>query len=89
MTAPSRSGFIAEMLSWLNQRLVPSGVVVDADTALFRSGIINSIRILELIAWTERATGRAIQDREIRMDNFQSVARIAEIFVPEQRHVAG
>ena len=89
MTAPSRSGFIAEMLLWLNGRLVPAGVVVDADTALFRSGIINSIRILELIAWTERATGRAIPDREIQMDNFQSVARIAEIFIPDQGHVAG
>jgi hypothetical protein len=88
MNDVSRSGFVAEMLSWLNHRLVPSGVVVDADTALFRSGIINSIRILELIAWTERAIGRAIQDREIRMDNFQSVTRIAEIFVPEPGHVA-
>jgi acyl carrier protein len=89
MSAPSRAGFIAEMLAWLNQRLVPQGVVVDAETPLFRSGAINSIRILELIAWTERATGRTIPDREIRMDNFQTIARIAEVFAPEQSHVAG
>ena len=89
MTAPSRAGFIAEMLAWLNLRLVPQGVVVDAETPLFRSGVINSIRILELIAWTERATGRPIPDREIRMDNFQTVTRIADVFAPEQSHAPG
>ena len=79
MTDP-RSPFIETMLAWLNSKLAPPGVTIDADTPLFRTGLINSIRILDLIAWTERATGRAIADREIRMDNFQSVARIAEVF---------
>ncbi len=75
-----RPGFIRTMLDWLNRTIAPPGVTIGADTPLFRSGIISSIRILELIAWTERATGRPIQDRDIRMDNFQSVARIAEVF---------
>ena len=79
--------FIEMMLDWLNGKLAPPGVTIDAETPLFRTGIINSIRILELIAWTERATGRAIPDREIRMDNFQSVGRIADVFV-EESHVA-
>ena len=88
MISSSRPMFVTDMLEWLNRRLAPPGVTIDADTPLFRSGIINSIRILELIAWTERATGRAIPDREIRMDNFQSVGRIADVFVAES-HVAG
>lgn len=88
MTRSTRPGFIAEMLEWLNRKLAPPGVTIDVETPLFRTGIINSIRILELIAWTERATGRAIPDREIRMDNFQSVGRIADVFV-EESHVAG
>ena len=75
-----RPGFIGTMLDWLNRTIAPPGVTIGAETPLFRSGIISSIRILELIAWTERATGRPIQDRDIRMDNFQSVARIAEVF---------
>ena len=79
MTDP-RSPFIERMLDWLNRKLAPPGVTIDADTPLFRTGMINSIRILELIAWIERATGRSISDREIRMDNFQSVARIADVF---------
>ena len=87
MTTMTRPLFVSDMLEWLNRRLAPPGVVIEADTPLFRTGIINSIRILELIAWTERATGRTIPDREIRMDNFQSVGRIADVFV-EGQHVA-
>jgi hypothetical protein len=75
-----RGGFIETMLDWLNRTIAPPGVTIGAETPLFRSGLINSIRILELIAWTERATGRPVQDRDIRMDNFQNVARIAEVF---------
>jgi acyl carrier protein len=79
MTDP-RPSFIATMLGWLNGRMAPPGVTIDAETPLFRTGLISSIRILDLIAWTERATGRSIPDREIRMDNFQTVARIADVF---------
>ena len=78
----SRPRFVETMLEWLNGKLAPPGVTIDADTPLFRSGLIDSIRILELIAWTERATGRLISEREIRMDNFRTVARIADVFVP-------
>ena len=77
----SRPRFVETMLDWLNGRLAPPGVRIDADTPLFRTGLIDSIRILELIAWTERATGRLIAEREIRMDNFRTVARIADVFV--------
>ncbi len=87
MMTSTRPEFITGMLEWLNRRLAPPGVTIEAETPLFRTGIINSIRILELIAWTERATGRTIADREIRMDNFLTVGRIADVFV-EDRHVA-
>ena len=68
------------MLDWLNRRLAPPGVTIEADTPLFRSGLIDSIRILDLIAWTERATGSPIAERDIRVDNFHTVGRIAEVF---------
>ena len=79
MTDP-RPSFTALILDWLNRRFAPPGVTIDAETPLFRSGLIDSIRILELIAWTERATGRPIADREIRVDNFYSAGRIADVF---------
>ena len=76
-----RDLFLTTTVEWLNRRVVPAGVSVDADTRLFESGIIDSLGILRLIAWTEQAIGRRIQDREIRMDRFGSVVDIADAFV--------
>ncbi|HVE80455.1 MAG TPA: phosphopantetheine-binding protein [Gemmatimonadaceae bacterium] len=79
----TRARFVTEMLGWLNARLAPPGVRLEADTPLFASRAIDSIKILELIAWTERALGRPVPDPQIRLDNFRSVARIAEVFVAD------
>ena len=82
MSAHAR--FRAEMVGWLNGKLAPPGVIITADTELFASGVIDSIKVLELIAFTERATGRRVPDRAIRLDNFRSVERIAAVFVHEE-----
>jgi acyl carrier protein len=74
------SDFETRMVDWINRTLVPPDVTVDVDTPLFARGIINSIAILKLIAWTERTTGKIIPDKSIRMDNFRTVRRIAEVF---------
>ena len=84
----SRERFVAEMVAWINARLAPPGVRVEAATPLFTSRVINSIKILELIAWTERAIGRPIPDVQIRLDNFHSVERIADVFVREATDAA-
>ena len=80
----ARTRFREEMLAWLNVRLAPPGVTITADTQLFASGAIDSIKVLDLIAFTERAIGRTVPDRAIRLDNFHSVARIASVFVREE-----
>ena len=80
--------FVAAMLGWLNERLAKSNVIIGADTPLFESGLIDSIRVLELIAWTEEAVGAVIPDVRIRMDNFRTVARIADVFVLEESDAA-
>ena len=75
--------FIDEMLAWLNDEVAPEGVHILADTPLFTSRLLDSLRVLELIAFTEQALGRTIPDSEIRMDNFQTVSRIAAVFLRE------
>jgi acyl carrier protein len=80
--------FIATMVAWLNTRVASPGITVGPATPLFESGLIDSIRVLELIAWTEDALGFVIPDSRIRMDNFRTVARIAEVFWQEGRHAA-
>ncbi|HEX6587992.1 MAG TPA: acyl carrier protein [Longimicrobiales bacterium] len=76
-----REQFIHRTVEWLNRRVAPEGVTVDADTRLFDGGVVDSLGVLRLIAWTERAIGRRIDDREVRMDRFASVRAMAEHFV--------
>ena len=83
-----REEFARQMLSWLNDEVALRGVRVDADTPLFATRLLDSLKVLELIAFTEQAIGRAIPDSHIRMDNFQTVARIAAVFLPLDDHVA-
>lgn len=73
--------FLDDLVLWMNRRIAPSGALIEADTALFASGLLDSMRILLLIAWTERAIGREIPDEQIRMDNFETPRRIASVFV--------
>jgi acyl carrier protein len=84
----NRERFTRELVAWLNARLAPPGVEITATTPLFSSGIVNSIKILELIAWTERATNAVVPDARIRLDNFATAARVAEVFVAEETDVA-
>jgi acyl carrier protein len=75
-----RERFVRDLVLWLNQRFAPPGVRIAADTPLFAHGLIDSIAILKLIAWTERALDVRIPDEQIRMDNFHSAARMADVF---------
>ena len=79
----TRERFTAEMLLWLNARVAPAGVTIESDTPLFGRGLMDSIRVLELIAYTERAIGSTVPDSRMRMDNFHTVARIADVFLED------
>ena len=83
-----REVFISETVAWINRTMVPPGVIVDADTPLFAGGLINSIRVLRLIAWTEHALGIRIPDARIRMDYFRTVRQIAITFAAGDTDVA-
>ena len=85
----TREAFIDELTAWLNVLLASQGVTVNDTTRLFDEGLITSIRILEVIAWVERAIGRRITDRDIRMDNFASVRRIASVFATPSANAGG
>jgi len=75
-----REAFETQLVDWLNRRYRRPGASIGRDTPLFQDRWLDSIRILELIAWTEQAIGRPIPDEMIRMDRFRSVATIARTF---------
>ncbi|MGH9458003.1 MAG: acyl carrier protein [Thermoanaerobaculia bacterium] len=61
-------------------------------TPLF-DGLIDSIRVLDLIAFVQTTLGIRIPDAMIRHENFRNVRAIAGAFwplaAPERRHAAG
>jgi acyl carrier protein len=85
----ARSRFQTAMVAWLNARFASKGIVITADTPLFARGVIDSLGILELIAWTELNTGQIVPDECIRMDNFGTVTHIAQMFVREEAYANG
>ena len=53
-------------------------VPVSDETALFSGGLIDSLSVMELVSFVERKLGRPIEPTDITLDNFDSVARIAQ-----------
>jgi acyl carrier protein len=56
---------------------------VRADTLLFEEGHLNSLRILDLIAFVEKTLDRKIPDRAVKLGNFRSIRVIARTFHPD------
>ncbi|MGH9145148.1 MAG: acyl carrier protein [Vicinamibacterales bacterium] len=55
-------------------------IKVDASTPLFETGLIDSLGILELMAYVEEATGRPIPIQKVDMKYFGTVDRISRSF---------
>ena len=56
------------------------GTHISEDSYLFEDGLIDSLKILQLIAFVEVETGRSIPDAEVVMEHFRSVRTIARRF---------
>lgn len=53
---------------------------ITIDTPLFEDRVIDSLKVLELIAFLQSALGRKIPDAQIVLANFRSIATIARVF---------
>jgi len=71
----------ARLLQFVRSDLLrPSDVTIDEDTYLFDDGLIDSLKILLLIAFVEVETGRMIPDRDVVMSHFRTIRTIARRF---------
>jgi acyl carrier protein len=77
----SVSEFETALVSFINtELLLGTNLTIDPDTALFEDGMIDSLKILNLLGFIESTIGRAIPDEEIVMKHFRSARVIAERF---------
>lgn len=73
---------VQTLLQFVNEDLLAgSKRKVDMDTQLFEEGWLDSMKILQLIAFLEIESGRRIPDEEIVMDRFRTVAVITRNFL--------
>jgi len=70
------------LLRFVRERLAESEVanLITVDTRLFEDRVIDSLKVLELIAFLQSALGRKIPDAQIVLANFRSIATIARVF---------
>jgi acyl carrier protein len=70
------------LLDFVQRRLVKQkGLRIDPETPLFEKRLIDSINILYLIGYVEKALGRRLTDDEIVMSNFGTVQVITDTFL--------
>lgn len=74
--------FEQQLLNFTREKLAPAELaqVVTVDSRLFEDRIIDSLRILELIAFVQSTLGRKIPDSQIVLANFRSISTIARVF---------
>jgi acyl carrier protein len=48
----------------------------DLDTPLFSSGLLDSVSMVNLLAFIEQASGMAIRTEDVTLENFDTPARI-------------
>ena len=70
------------LLTFTRQRLAPRAVAdgITVDTRLFEDRVIDSLKVLELIAFVQSVLGKRIPDAQIVLANFRSIATIARVF---------
>ena len=77
------TAFERRLLGFVRRELLADRRVdVDEQTYLFDDGLIDSLKILKLIAFLEVETDRTIPDREIVMEHFRTVKAMAARFGP-------
>jgi len=66
------------IVAFVNSTLLSAeGVRVSAETPLFDRGALDSLRVLDLMAFVEAETGRPLPDSAIRLANFRTASAIA------------
>ena len=73
------------LLKFTREKLAPTEIAdsITVDTRLFEDRVIDSLKVLELIAYVQAALGRKIPDAQIVLANFRSIATIARVFTGE------
>lgn len=77
--------FETELLWFINNKLIKDNNKITKKSKLFKNQIIDSLKILDLIAFIEKKLNTRIEDNEIVMDNFETVEAMTNKFFSDNR----
>ena len=83
----TESTFIGQLTDLFAQQLEVE--VPAPDTDLFETGILDSLRFVELLAALEETFGIQVSVEELELDDFRSVARIARFLARHPVSLSG
>ena len=75
-----RKAAIAEYIK--NEIMRNKNAKLDYDDDLLSAGILDSLAILQLVAYIEKALGIQVPDEDVVYDNFKSVNALVEYLQP-------
>ncbi|MEV7119227.1 acyl carrier protein [Kitasatospora griseola] len=75
-----------ELLEFLEGR---TGTAWDADTDLFDAGGLSSLFAMQVVVHLEKTYAIAVRGADLRLDNFRTVRRMAELVARLQAPVGG
>ncbi|MFE7558110.1 acyl carrier protein [Kitasatospora sp. NPDC057500] len=73
---PDTNDVEKELLGFLEGR---TGTAWDADTDLFETGGLSSLFAMQLVVHLEKTYAVAVRGADLRLDNFRTVRRMAEL----------
>lgn len=78
--------FRSEIRTFLEKRM-PDGKKFDDQESLLANGVIDSLKMLDLLSFIEEKFGVTVDDDEMMPDNFDSIDAIVAFLVAKERGV--
>jgi len=72
--------FVEQLLTFVNAEVsLDPTAVVEADTDLLLSGLVDSLGVVRIVHWLETTEDLMIDPVEVVLDNFQTVTQMAAL----------
>jgi acyl carrier protein len=79
------SAFVSEITHFLNDVVLSRDHIVDCDTDLLAEGLLDSLGVMQLVAFFEERWGVRVESDQIAPGNFRSVSAMAKFLQRQLR----
>lgn len=70
---------VASIVGFVRERFPAAPAILSGETALFEGGVIDSLGVIDLMAFLEAEHGVQIDDADYAMENFETIGHLAQL----------